>query len=105
MKKQIKEMTNILYEYTKKYGIAASVVILENYAKILYNAGYRKQEWHDVSDGLPNVDGTYIAYRTDGHTFPVKFYANPNGGGRWGTRSGGRTIVQWTETPKAPREG
>ena len=53
MKKQIEEMTNVLKEHTKKNNIMASVVILEDYAEVLYNAGYRKQEWISVEDELP----------------------------------------------------
>lgn len=40
---QIEEMARTLKDYTKKNNIMASVVILESYAEVLYNAGYRKQ--------------------------------------------------------------
>lgn len=45
---QIKEMTEILKDYTKKNNIMASVVILEAYAEELYKANFCKQsvgEW------------------------------------------------------------
>ena len=47
-REKIKEMTEILKDYTKKQNIMASVVILEDYAEELYKQGYRKQsegEW------------------------------------------------------------
>lgn len=47
-KEQICEIATILKEYTKKNNIMASHVILEDYAKEIYNANYRKQsegEW------------------------------------------------------------
>ena len=48
MEKQIDEMAKVLKDYTKKNGIMASHVILEDYAEALYNTGCRKQsegEW------------------------------------------------------------
>lgn len=54
-REKIKEMTEILKDYTKKQNIMASVVILEDYAEELYNAGYRKQKhgtwYHGTENG------------------------------------------------------
>lgn len=50
-KQAIEEMAKVLKDYTKKKGIMASHVILEDYAEALYNAGCRKQsegEWKTV---------------------------------------------------------
>ena len=39
---QIKEITELLYSYTKKEHIMASKVILEEYARVLVENGYGK---------------------------------------------------------------
>lgn len=53
----IKEMTEILKDYTKKNNIMASVVILEAYAEELYKANFRKQRegaWIDMEYYMQN---------------------------------------------------
>jgi hypothetical protein len=40
----INEMATVLKDYTKSKGIMASHVILEDYAEVLYNQGYRPKE-------------------------------------------------------------
>lgn len=99
MEKQIKEMTDVLSDYTKKHGIMASVVILENYAEILYNEGYRKQVWHDVSDP-PKTSGLYIVCTDKGSVFTAHYYADC---GRFNAPFK-KSVVRWTEMPEAPRE-
>lgn len=42
MENQIKEITELLYNYTKKEHIMASKVILEEYARVLVENGYGK---------------------------------------------------------------
>lgn len=37
------------------------------YAEILYNAGYRKQEWISVDERLPNREGKYLVCTTNGN--------------------------------------
>lgn len=48
MKDEIIKMAQLLKDYTKQHHIMASHVILEDYAEVLYNAGYRmtKNEEH-----------------------------------------------------------
>ena len=79
MKEQIKQIEvlaeDILQEYTNCY----SEVDKEVLAKMIYNAGYRKQEWISVDDRLPEsgvlcllccvvkrYDGTHRQYICDG---------------------------------------
>jgi hypothetical protein len=50
MQKQIDEIAKVLKDYTAQNHIMASHAILEDYAEVIYNAGYRKQsegEWRD----------------------------------------------------------
>lgn len=41
---QIEEMASVLKDYVRKNRIMASFPILEDYAKVLYEAGFRKVE-------------------------------------------------------------
>ena len=42
MEKQIQEITELLYSYTKKEHIMASKAILEDYARVIVENGYIK---------------------------------------------------------------
>ena len=42
VEKQIQEITELLYNYTKKEHIMASKVILEDYARVIVENGYGK---------------------------------------------------------------
>jgi hypothetical protein len=47
MEKQINEITELLYNYTKKEHIMASKVILEEYARVLVENGYGKIKYNN----------------------------------------------------------
>ena len=112
MEKQIEEMARIIFkgeidhavgdldcsecpcDMRKKFGIRTYAG-----AKALYNAGYRKQEWHKVSDELPETSGSYIICTKNGSVCTAHFYAD------WGrfTSPAGRNAVYWTYLPKPPK--
>lgn len=60
-KQQIEEMAKILKDYTKKNHIMASTAILESYAEVIYNAGYRKMPDNigEFSDGYHTFNELY----------------------------------------------
>jgi hypothetical protein len=75
------------------------------YAEILYNAGYRKQEWISVEDRLPDEDGEYLTW--DGLVcFLIWFNASL---GLWNVSEGGDTssairgVTHWMPLPEAPK--
>lgn len=70
----IEEMAKVLKDYTKKNHIMASSVILEDYAEMLYNAGYRKQS-----------EGEWI--KDDKSKFKHRYYCSVCGFYRIGTPS------------------
>lgn len=63
--KQIEEMARIICKPTAKKGNCDRCGFKRSCSKFgdatdLYNAGYRKQEWISVDEGLPQVTGKYI---------------------------------------------
>lgn len=78
--KQINEMAEVLKAYTKKNNIMASVVILEDYAEQIYNAGYRKQsegEWIWTESGEEDYEQYWVCSNCKEHEFfQTKFCPN-----------------------------
>ena len=102
--KQIEEMVASLKEYTAKNHIMASVVILEDYAEQIYNAGYRKQsEWISVKDRLPETDDKVLCCEASGEMY-VGMYLKTRRVAGWITPySGDRPITHWMPIPEPPK--
>lgn len=77
-------------------------------AKILYNAGYRKQAWISVKDRLPNIRQEVIAYRGEFRGDIIDRYTYLNNG-LWEDAYGYRVstehegITHWTHLPEPPK--
>lgn len=62
---QIKEMANVIFESSPISSVWRSDAV--RFAKALYNAGYRKQEWISVEERLPDIRQKVLLYSpTDG---------------------------------------
>ena len=70
------------------------------YANRLYNAGYRKQEWISVDDGLPTwEDGKVLIYTTHGISIPQRTTSE-----RWqGDLAKPKWITHWMPLPEPPK--
>lgn len=108
MKEQIEEIEvlaeDILQEYTNCY----SEVDKEVLAKMIYNAGYRKQEWISVEDRLPDKWQEVLAYRGDFNGDMMNTYKYL-GSGNWQDDYGYRVsaeyegITHWMPLPEPPK--
>jgi hypothetical protein len=108
MKKQIKEMALAVCKNVMPSGNCHKddmpcdlECVYGVCAQRLYNAGYRKQEWHKVSDELPKTSGLYIVCTDKGSVFTAHYYADC---GRFNAPFK-KSVLRWTEMPEAPREG
>ena len=103
--KQIEEMAEILAsdcgdckECEYYDGDYRSVInCCRKYANMLYNAGYRKQEWISVDERLPETLTTVLVYDT--HTQSVRFGQYRITDELW---YNGR-ITHWMPLPEAPK--
>ena len=79
--KQIDEMAKIICDFPQciNYNCIGECKPTEcqitDKAEVLYNAGYRKQEWISVDERLPEREGKYIAYTTRGTIEIARFYS------------------------------
>lgn len=65
----------------------------------LYNAGYRKQEWHKVSEEIPKTSGLYIVCTDKGSVCTAHYYADC---GRFNAPFR-KSVVWWTDFPEPPK--
>ena len=92
---EIKDWIDSMYGCDCAYYGVDGLMIAEG----LYNAGYRKQEWHKVSEELPEASGLYIICTDKGSVFPAHFYADC---GRFNALFG-KSVVYWMPFPKPPK--
>jgi hypothetical protein len=98
--KQIEEMAKATMKHCKidnQCGSCHWTTCNECLSEVLYNAGYRKQEWISVEEKLPPafdrviICDKYRRVNTD-------FFCGKNKG--WYS---GRTITHWMPLPEAPK--
>lgn len=121
--KQIKEMGRIVSkadsisiegcEKDDNYGDYSSCILcehLENDAclheryvgEALYNAGYRKQEWINVGEALPERPGVYLVFTCDRRISMCHFidhYCDGN------MQFDDYRVTHWMPLPEAPKGG
>lgn len=107
-KQAIEEMAKVMMghcEIDNQCGSCHWSTCNECLAEVLYNAGYRKQEWISVEDRLPDKDGEYLTW--DGLIyFLIWFNASL---GLWNVSEGGdissaiRDITHWMPLPEPPK--
>lgn len=85
-KRAIAEMANVMMEHCEidnQCGSCHWSTCNDCLAEVLYNAGYRKQEWISVEDRLPEIAGKYLIARKTvyGNLINIVWYdTNYNGG-------------------------
>ena len=102
MKKQIEEMAIVLSE-----GVCTECNCDANGrfncmrlydAELLYNAGYRKQEWTCVKDSPPKRNGRYLTHCcVDGQSLVCILYYNKYSG------FDEDTVTHWMPLPEPPK--
>lgn len=98
MEKKIEELHE-LSESIYMSGCALDWEDRNDIAEHLYNAGYRKQVWHKVSEELPETSGLYIVCTDKGSVFTAHYYADC---GRFNAPFR-KSAVWWTDLPEAPK--
>lgn len=104
MEKQIEKMKKDIHTvllHNCKYDFCEGVLIgfnEEGIVRELYDEGYRKQVWRDVSDP-PKTSGLYIVCTDKGSVFTARYYADC---GRFNAPFK-KSVLRWTEMPEAPR--
>ena len=100
MNKQIEEMRKEVASIHRFFLEDDDYESLDEYiADMLYNAGYRKQEWISVEQRLPDRDGKYLVYTSKGFIFAQGYCCtNSFGFESW-------DVTHWMPLPEAPKEG
>ena len=67
MSRELNEMSGIITKTCENRRFVSSMRI----AEVLYNAGYRKQEWISVDEALPRAYVSVLGCMTDAGDFPA----------------------------------
>ncbi len=97
--KQIKEMARDLENHTCMSQFQAEIT-----SRMLYNAGYRKQEWISVEERLPELQQDVFVCDEIGDVFTDRLERD----GKWNneiSRRWGIKYLYWMPLPEPPKGG
>ena len=99
---QIEKMAKDLAKHSFFYN-GGCLMNYSNTAKLLYEAGYRKQsEWISVEERLPDKEGTYLTYTDKEKTIIDVFCIYPSHGTKFWVGGNGK-VTHWMPLPEAPK--
>lgn len=103
MEKQIEEMAKLTCKSHRScYGgecIGSNICAVRENCEKIFNAGYRKQEWHKVSEELPETSGLYIVCTKKDSVCTAHYYADA----KKFSSPAGKCAKYWTYMPEPPK--
>ena len=95
--KQIEEMANTIYDNRPHKDVWLEDA--QDIAKVLYEAGYRKQEWISVEERLPEESAWYLVNIINHFGLDVVTFTHYTKGYGWGVPD----VTHWMPLPEPPK--